>query len=186
MSSDIPPEPPIDQLLGSSLLQKADGTKVDTKKALKDKKLVGLYFSASWCPPCKAFSPLLIDFYNKVSKEVEIVYVSSDQSTEEFENYYKKMPWLAIPTDKESTQLKHGLAKVFGIQGIPTLIILDAQTGRFVTADARSDVQSNKGDPKEVVNKWTQIESIPVSEARQAASQGFIKTLLYVCFLVES
>lgn len=178
MSSDTPPEPPIDQLLGMELLQKAGGPKVDTKKALNGKLFVALYFSASWCPPCKAFSPILIDFYQKVSKDVEIVYVSSDKSVSEFEAYYKNMPWLAIPTDRGAAQLKNGLAQTFGIQGIPTLIVLEAATGRFVTADARTDVQHGSANPKGVIQKWSAIESKPVSEASQATAQGFLKTVL--------
>ena len=27
---------------------------------------LGLYFSAHWCPPCKAFTPKLVETYNKV------------------------------------------------------------------------------------------------------------------------
>lgn len=53
--------------------------------------LLGLYFSASWCPPCQRFTPLLIDFY-KIAKEVspndfEIVFISSDKNQEEFDEY---------------------------------------------------------------------------------------------------
>jgi nucleoredoxin len=51
--------------------------------------VVALYFSASWCPPCKTFSPRLIDFYLAAAKDngLEIVYVSSDKTVESFETY---------------------------------------------------------------------------------------------------
>lgn len=37
---------------------------VDTIAALKTNKTVGLYFSGSWCGPCQAFTPKLVDFYS--------------------------------------------------------------------------------------------------------------------------
>ena len=45
-------------------LFKADETKVSADEVLKDKDFVLLYFSAHWCPPCKAFTPKLKEFYN--------------------------------------------------------------------------------------------------------------------------
>ena len=36
-------------------------------------KYVGLYFSASWCGPCRAFTPSLITFRNKHGAEFEVV-----------------------------------------------------------------------------------------------------------------
>jgi nucleoredoxin len=42
-------------------------------------KVTGIYFSAHWCPPCRAFTPHLIDFYKRfkgTSQEFEIVFAS--------------------------------------------------------------------------------------------------------------
>jgi nucleoredoxin len=42
----------------------------------------------------------LIDFYNDVNadkKEMEVIFVPFDKNEEEFKNYYKPMPWLALP-----------------------------------------------------------------------------------------
>ena len=79
----------MDSLLGPKLLVKADGGAKHTKTLLKDKDLVALYFSASWCPPCKIFSPLFREFYNAAAKEkgLEVVYVSSDKDVESFTVY---------------------------------------------------------------------------------------------------
>ena len=42
-------------------------------------KVTGLYFSAHWCPPCRRFTPQLVDFYNSkkgTPEEFEVVFVS--------------------------------------------------------------------------------------------------------------
>jgi nucleoredoxin len=56
---------------------------------LKNADVVALYFSASWCPPCKTFSPILREFYLAAAKDngLEIVYISSDREVESFEEY---------------------------------------------------------------------------------------------------
>lgn len=54
--------------------------------------------SAYWCPPCKGFTPILTKFYNNYheAKNFEIIFVSSDRNENEFNEYYSKMPWLAL------------------------------------------------------------------------------------------
>lgn len=60
----------------------------------------GLYFSAHWCPPCKAFTPQLAEIYKTCldkGQSLEIIFISSDRSENDFDEYYKEMPWTAIP-----------------------------------------------------------------------------------------
>jgi len=79
--------------LGPTLLKDVKGPPVPTAAdALKSNKsgIVALYFSASWCPPCQRFTPILIDFYNTAKAAncgFEVVFVSSDRSVEEFDTY---------------------------------------------------------------------------------------------------
>jgi thiol-disulfide isomerase/thioredoxin len=76
-------------LLGGTLLTEAKGGLKPTTTLLKDADVLALYFSASWCPPCKIFSPVLREFYLSAAKGngLEIVYISSDKSVESFEEY---------------------------------------------------------------------------------------------------
>lgn len=102
--------------------------------ALANKKLIALYFSAHWCPPCKKFTPLLVDYYNQViaqHPEVEVVYVSADHSADEMQKYMRevKMPWPAI--DYQKVESKEAVRKYAG-KGIPSLVLVD-RLGRVVS-----------------------------------------------------
>ncbi|XP_073010070.1 LOW QUALITY PROTEIN: probable nucleoredoxin 1 [Typha latifolia] len=101
-----------------------------------DGKIVGLYFSASWCGPCHRFTPKLVKVYNELSSKgsnFEVVFVSADKSEDLFDTYFSSMPWLAIPFLDNKT--RDHLNDLFEVNGIPTLVILD-ESGMVVTDDA--------------------------------------------------
>lgn len=103
----------------------------------------GIYFSAHWCPPCRGFTPVLANCYNKLKdagKKFEVVFVSSDQDQEAFEEYYGEMPWLTIGFDPDKEQ---SLSTKYGVQGIPTLVIVDKK-GNEKTRDARKTVAKDE------------------------------------------
>lgn len=78
------------------------------------------------------------------------------------------MPWLAIPFQQGSASIKNNLAQTLGIQGVPTLVVLDAKTGEFITAEARRHVEDTRGDAskaKATIDMWKQMDRKPLSEA---------------------
>jgi len=100
-------------------------------------KMVGFYFTASWCAPCRQFSPLLINFRNRNAAEFEVVMVSQDRTSDEAFKYMKQynMPWLM----NEHNALLGPGAKEFNVTLIPTLVIV-SPTGRIITNWGRSAV----------------------------------------------
>lgn len=113
------------------------------------KDLILFYFSAHWCPPCRQFTPMLKDFYEEVDN-VEIVFVSSDRSNEDMLSYMKEShgDWLAT---EHGSSLTNDLKQKFGIQGIPTLVVVKPD-GTLVTKDGRAHVCSKQ--PKQAVEGW--------------------------------
>ena len=110
-------------------------------------KIIGIYFSAHWCGPCRAFTPELVQFHKKVTKKgkpFEIVFVSSDRSESDMYSYMEEMemPWFALPFGDSH---KSALSKKFGVSGIPMLVIIDAE-GKLITKNGRGDVSSQGAD----------------------------------------
>lgn len=99
-------------------------------------KVVGLYFSANWYPPCGQFTPILAGIYNQLREcgaQFEVVFVSSDEDSDAFNKYRATMPWLAIPfADLES---KKALNQQFEIEGIPSLVILQPENDGMAQRD---------------------------------------------------
>ena len=64
-------------------------------------KTVGIYFSAHWCPPCRSFTPNLVKFRDKNKKNFEVVFVSSDRSSDAQMDYMKEtdMKWFTLPRE---------------------------------------------------------------------------------------
>ena len=118
-------------------------------------KYIGLYFSASWCPPCRTFTPKLVEFHNANKAKFEVLLVSADNSEKAQANYMKKymMPWLAVKHQSIAANL---LVKKMGVSGIPFLVIL-APDGSVVTKDGRGDLDS-MGDKAFLKWKSTQGE----------------------------
>lgn len=101
---------------------------------------VGVYFSAHWCPPCRSLSRVLVESYRTVKEagqKFEIVFVSADRSEESFTQYFSEMPWVAVPYADEGRRSR--LNRLYGIQGIPTLILLDTE-GKVITRQGRVEV----------------------------------------------
>jgi len=131
---------PLEDLLGSVMV---DGKKqqVSVTTLATSGKVVGLYFSAHWCPPCRGFTPQLAEFYKKMSSKLEVVFISSDKDEAQWAEYFAEMPWLALPfNDRER---KNKLSEKYGVRGIPTLILLDSCTGATINTNARTLVMQN-------------------------------------------
>jgi len=133
--------PELVELFGSRLV---DAKKKSVSTAELNGKKIGIYFSASWCPPCRKFTPMLVKAYKELQaagKPFEVVLVSHDQDKASARKYMKShdMPWLAVPFKAKQREM---LKKKFGVQGIPTLVIIDSE-GKTLSNNARGDVMQN-------------------------------------------
>ncbi len=128
------------ELFGETLVN-AEGEEIKTE-TLAEMDKVAIYFSAQWCPPCRAFTPMLVKAYNEAKEDgakVELVFVSSDQDKAAMHKYMKdyKMDWVAVPFEGPRREI----GTKFSVRGIPTLVILDGD-GKVLTDDGRNEVAS--------------------------------------------
>ena len=130
--------PALEELFGRRLV--GEQVKRISTADLAGKK-IGIYFSASWCPPCRAFTPQLVAAYNQLKtdgKPFEVVLVPHDQTEAAMEKYMKDydMPWVAVPFGDKHVQ---ALKEKFAVAGIPKLVVVDAQ-GQTRSSEARGEV----------------------------------------------
>ena len=132
------------RLPNDELLARGGMRTVSLSSAFANVDLVFLYASAHWCPPCRKYTPQLVQFYNdakkfykqdpKRTRSIEIVFVSADHDLNGFKNYYASMPWLAVPFDTSDTRER--LLSWMKVKGIPQLMCLDGKTGRILESNS--------------------------------------------------
>jgi len=116
------------QLLKGKLVG-LNGKRISRRELSGDPEYYAFYFSAHWCPPCRTFTPKLVNFYNSneaAGKKFEIIFVSSDSNEDMMEEYIKedKMPWPAIKY-RYAKKIKE-ISKYAG-SGIPCLVLVDRE-----------------------------------------------------------
>ncbi len=116
--------------MGSTVM-KASGEASQTSSVVEGKELVLLYNSAAWCPPCRAFTPRLVEFYEDHGggERFEVVLVSHDRSPAEGMDYMKdyEMPWYMAPLGRTEDLGAYRTGR-----GIPDLVMLDGSTGEVI------------------------------------------------------
>lgn len=112
----------------SGELVSLNGGKLEPFEAAKlgRKKYFAIYFSASWCPPCREFTPSLVQWYKRRqadSDKFDVIFVSRDRSEADMATYMAedRMEWPAVLFSKrDSTPLSAHRGR-----GIPDLVIVD-------------------------------------------------------------
>ena len=130
--------------------------------SIEHTKYVLLYFSAHWCGPCRQFTPVLNQWYqmvNETNKNVEIIYISSDQDLDEYLEYADTMPWKCVQYgDVDNLNVCNRLKTMCQVKGIPRLVVFNTETKDIVTDDGRNDITNCMGPPSDVLKTWDSYE----------------------------
>jgi len=119
-------------------------------------KAIGIYFSAQWCGPCRAFTPSLVEYRNANNEKFEVVFVSSDRTPDDQLKYMagSKMEFPAVPLQDTATK---ALKERYEIKGIPTLVILKSN-GEFLSRDGRKMI-TDKVEASKLADPTARIET---------------------------
>ena len=101
-------------------------------------KVVLIDFWATWCGPCRAEMPQLVQLYNAYhDRGFEVVSISMDDDRAALDEYLKgnPLPWTTLfePGERENPT-----ARYYGISELPSTMLVDQQ-GRVVSVMARGD-----------------------------------------------
>ncbi|WP_065218758.1 MULTISPECIES: TlpA family protein disulfide reductase [Butyricimonas] len=133
----------VGQMSADLTLQAPDGTSFKLHEVKGKLKLVD--FWASWCKPCRAGNPELVEIYKEFhDKGLEIIGVSLDDSRELWAEAIKKdgLPWIHGSTlEKDGFRSKP--AQVYGVGGVPRFYLLD-ENNRIISNGLRHDELRDK------------------------------------------
>ena len=131
-------------LLGKPM--KIDGTLLDGKPVDWESyrgKVVLVDFWATWCGPCRAEIPNVLEMYEAYhDKGFDVLGISLDDTAEAAQKYVaeNKLPWSSIfPKNEDERGWNNPLVAYYGITGIPTAILVD-KDGKVVNRNARGPV----------------------------------------------
>src|SRR3990167_3264257 len=113
-----------------------EGKTVSLKESLG--KVTIIDFWASWCGPCRAENPNVVELYNELhSKGLNIIGVSLDEDATKWKNAIAKdkLTWTQVSNLKG---WKDPIALTYKVEEIPSTFILDAK-GNIVARNLRGD-----------------------------------------------
>lgn len=119
------PDSAFDDILDGNLVKLRGKSLKSFKDLQKPSKYYVFYYTASWCPPCQAFTPSLVQFYEKNKNDnFELILITSDRDEGAMKDYAveKKMPWPQLKLRKAADfkkKFQHG------VTGIPSVIVCE-------------------------------------------------------------
>lgn len=104
-------------------------------------KVVLVDFWATWCGPCIAEIPNVMEQYQKYhAKGFEVIGVSLDDDVDALKAFVneRKIPWPILFEKPGGEGWRHPLATKYGVSGIPTVILV-GRDGKVVSLDVRGE-----------------------------------------------
>ncbi|GLD99382.1 hypothetical protein PINS_up021001 [Pythium insidiosum] len=152
--------PLLHKLLGPTLVSRRG--EAPTEQVLEKKNTVGLYFTASTCRPCEAFTPVLATVYRNMSlnsyrhlsmkDDMDVVLISMDKDEFAFRDSLLQVPFWGLPFARRDAAKE--LWKRYEVKKIPTLIFVN-EHGEEVERNGRHLVEKHYLDLNKI---WDELK----------------------------
>lgn len=124
-------------------MEDSDGNMVSLSDYVGKGRYVLMDFWASWCAPCRAEMPNVIEAYKKYGgKELEIIGVSLDSKKEAWLKAIEELelPWIQLSDLKGWDCIG---SKKYGVTGVPATVLFDKE-GRIIARNLRGKELQSK------------------------------------------
>eukprot|EP00656_Telonema_subtile_P018198 TRINITY_DN19809_c0_g1_i1.p1 TRINITY_DN19809_c0_g1~~TRINITY_DN19809_c0_g1_i1.p1 ORF type:complete len:311 (+),score=91.21 TRINITY_DN19809_c0_g1_i1:136-1068(+) len=122
---------------------------------LAGKNVIALFFGTSWAPQTMKLFDHLNTFYTNLRAQgddsFEVVYVSHDQNSDRFAEFYNTHPWTAIPY--EDRERRHYMEQKLHVTTLPRVVLLDC-AGGVLSHDAKFEIMDMSETPHVAMRKW--------------------------------
>ncbi len=122
------------QIAPDFIVQTPDGKSFNIHSVKAKIKIID--FWASWCAPCRALTPHLLKLYDEFHEQgLEIIGISLDDNKEAWIKAIKEenIPWIQ-GSRLDGFKPNNPLNQLYGIQGIPHIVLLDANNYIITTS----------------------------------------------------
>lgn len=99
---------------------------------------------------CQQFSPQLTQFVSDNQENISMIFVSADHSERSMIQFVASKPFLTLGFNDP---VRQSIMNILGVRMFPTLIIVDADTGKVLTRWGRLMVLNEKA-PGALVRSW--------------------------------
>ena len=112
--------------LNNRIVKDLNGTEKYLFSEMNDKGLMLIDFWGTWCGPCKALTPKLIDMHKSYSDKVSFVSIAYDKNVNDVKSYTKKnnMDWFHGFVDRKNK--KNTIIDAWNIKSYPTFILTNS------------------------------------------------------------
>ena len=123
------------------ILRTLDGGEASLE-AYRGKAVVVVNFWATWCPPCRAEIPDLVDFYKAHEKDGVVILAVNLREPESQVRDFARSAGMVFPV---LLDLSGDVANVYKVEAIPTTVVVDKSgviRSRIVGATSREELES--------------------------------------------